>query len=328
MSSEKKQKLMDEVRSVLRRLHYSIHTERAYCDWIKRFVLYHKMTNRAELLQESEGKIETFLTHLAVDTEVASSTQNQAMNALVFLYKKVLKEPLSEEINATRAARKSNVPVVLTRQEVASILALMEGTPQLVTKVLYGSGLRIMEAVRLRVQDIDYEYKQLTVRSGKGAKDRLTTFPTSLIPLLKCHLDKVRLIHQQDLVEGCGEVYLPHALAQKFPAAAREWGWQYVFPSSNLATDPRSGVVRRHHIDPSVINKAIKSAVRKTGLSKRVSAHTMRHSFATHLLQRGTDIRTIQALLGHKDVATTMIYTHVLQQGGQGVASPLDDLEV
>lgn len=312
----------------MRRLHYSIHTERAYCDWIKRFIRYHKLSSRVDLLSDGEKKIEDFLTHLAVDTDVASSTQNQAMNALVFLYKKVLNRSLDQTINATRAPKKVNVPVVLSREEVTQILAFIDGTPKVVVKILYGSGLRIMEAVRLRVQDIDYDFKQITVRSGKGFKDRVTTLPESLVPLLKSHLNKVQLLHQKDLAEGHGEVYLPNALARKFPNAGREWGWQYVFPSRNLATDPRSGVIRRHHVDPSVINKAIKSAVRGAGLTKRVSAHTMRHSFATHLLQRGADIRTIQALLGHRDVSTTMIYTHVLQQGGHGVSSPLDDLDI
>ncbi|MDO9529174.1 MAG: integron integrase [Syntrophales bacterium] len=327
MSISKNRKLLDEARDVMRLHHYSIHTERTYCDWIKRYIRHHSMTSRQDLI-EGEAKIEAFLTHLAVDKNVAPSTQNQAMNALVFLYKHVLKQPLDQEINAVRASRKINVPVVMTREEVAQIIALMGGVPQLVAKLLYGSGLRIMEAVRLRVQDIDYDLKCLVVRSGKGAKDRITTFPTSAIPLLQNHLAKVRVIHNRDLDQGHGEVYMPNALARKYPNAAKEWNWQYVFPARNLAIDPRSGKVRRHHVDPSVINKAIKAAVRKTGLTKRVSAHTFRHSFATHLLQRGTDIRTIQALLGHKDVATTMIYTHVLQQGGQGVLSPLDDLDV
>ena len=311
----------------MRLRHYSIHTERAYCDWIKRFVRYHGMKGREDL-QGGEAKIEAFLTHLALELGVAPATQNQAMNALVFLYKKVLKQPLDEEINAVRAPKKINVPVVMSREEVAQVITLIEGVPQLVVKLLYGSGLRIMEAVRLRIQDIDYAFKQLTVRSGKGAKDRLTTFPASLIPSLEQHLAKVRLIHEQDLAQGYGEVYLPYALAPKYPGAGRDWGWQYVFPSRRRATDPRSDTVRRHHIDPSVINKAIKVSARKRGLTKRISAHTFRHSFATHLLERGTDIRTIQALLGHKDVSTTMIYTHVLQQGGQGVPSPLDDLDI
>ncbi len=320
-------KLLDEVRKVLRLQHYSIHTERSYVEWIIRFVRFHGMRSREDLFP-AEPKIEAFLTDLAVHGNVAAATQNQAMNALVFLYKRALNHALPARINAIRASKKINVPVVMTREEVAAVLALMDGTAQLVAKLLYGSGLRIMEAVRLRVKDIDDQMKQLTVRSGKGDKDRFTTFPATLIPLLQNHLAGVRTLHQQDLVQGYGEVYLPHALARKYPATAKEWGWQYVFPARNLAVDPRAGITRRHHVDPSVINKAIKVAVRRAGLTKHISAHTFRHSFATHLLQRGTDIRTIQQLLGHNDVATTMIYTHVLQQGGQGVPSPLDDLGV
>ena len=320
-------KLLDEVRKVFRLQHYSIHTERSYVEWIIRFVRFHGMRSRADLFP-AEPKIEAFLTDLAVHGNVAAATQNQAMNALVFLYKRALNHALPDRINAIRASKKINVPVVMTREEVAAVLALMDGTAQLVAKLLYGSGLRIMEAVRLRVKDIDDQMKQLTVRSGKGDKDRFTTFPATLIPLLQNHLAGVRTLHQQDLVQGYGEVYLPHALARKYPTTATEWGWQYVFPARHLAVDPRAGITRRHHVDPSVINKAIKVAVRRAGLTKHISAHTFRHSFATHLLQRGTDIRTIQQLLGHNDVATTMIYTHVLQQGGQGVPSPLDDLGV
>jgi len=325
MSSYKEKKLIDEVRDVMRLKHYSIHTERTYIDWIRRYIKYHRMTNRNDL-NDGEHKIEQFLTHLAVDRDIAPSTQNQAMNALVFLYKKVLKTPLDKEINAVRAKKKVTVPVVMTREEVRQVIKFMEGTPQLIVKLLYGSGLRVMEAVRLRVKDIDYKMKQLIVRSGKGGKDRITTFPELIIPLLENHLGKVGIIHQQDLSQGLGEVYLPYALARKYKNAGKEWGWQYIFPSRRISTDPRSKIVRRHHVDPSVVNKAIKIAARKLGFNKQISAHTFRHSFATHLLERGTDIRTIRALMGHKDVSTTMMYTHVLQQGGHGVLSPLDDL--
>jgi integron integrase len=320
-------KLLDEVRNVLRLHHYSIHTERSYVDWIVRFVRFHGMRSRADLVP-AEPKIEAFLTDLAVRGNVAPATQNQAMNALVFLYKRVLSESLPGSINAVRADKRVTVPVVMTREEVAAVLSLMDGTAQVVAKLLYGSGLRIMEAVRLRVKDIDYQMKQLTVRAGKGDKDRFTTFPATLTPLLQNHLAGVKTLHQQNVARGHGAVYLPHALARKYPTAATEWGWQYVFPARNLSVDPRGGVTRRHHVDPSVVNKAIKVAVHRAGLTKQISAHTFRHSFATHLLQRGTDIRTIQHLLGHNDVATTMIYTHVLQQGGQGVPSPLDDLGI
>jgi integron integrase len=318
-------RLLEQVRAVMRLHHYSLHTERAYVDWIRRYVRFHRMQRREDLAG-GEAKIEAFLTDLAVNGRVAPATQNQAMNALVFLYKRVLQVPLDEAIAAVRADRKPNVPVVLTREEVARMLPLVEGVAHLVVKLLYGSGLRIMEALRLRVKDVDLGMKQITVRDGKGAKDRVTTFAESLKPLLENHLQKVKVVHERDLAAGCGAVYLPYALERKYPNANRDWGWQWVFPARDLSTDPRTGVVRRHHVDPGVVNKAIKAAARRAGLTKAVSAHTFRHSFATHLLQRGTDIRTIQALLGHKDVSTTMIYTHILQQGGQGVRSPLDDL--
>lgn len=318
-------KLLEEMHRTMRRRHYSIHTEHSYCSWTKRYILFHKMRSRDDL-RDGERKIESFLNHLAIDLHVAPSTQNQAMNALVFMYKHVLKQPLDKEINAERAPKRVKIPVVLTREEAAQIIALMTGTHQLVVKLLYGSGLRIIECLRLRVQDIDFAMKAITVRSGKGAKDRVSTLPISLNTQLNEHLDRVKLIHKQDLKDGYGEVYMPHALARKYPHAAKNWKWQYLFPAGRISTDPRSGKIRRHHLDPSPINKAIAKAGRQVGIHKRVSAHTFRHSFATHLLQRGTDIRTIQALLGHRDVSTTMIYTHVLQQGGQGVQSPLDDL--
>jgi integron integrase len=324
-SQEQTPKLLDQVRDLMRLHHYSIHTERSYTDWIKRYIHFHHMRSREDLAN-GESKIETFLTDLAVNGKVAPSTQNQAMNALVFLYRQVLKAPLEEKIDAVRADRKVNVPVVLTREEVAKVVSLLDGEAQTIVKLLYGSGLRIMEAVRLRVKDMDFQMKQVTVRSGKGDKDRFTTLPVSLIPPLENQMRKARVLHEQDLAQGHGAVYLPYALARKYPSAAKEWAWQYLFPARDLSTDPLTGVVRRHHVDPSVVNKAIKVAVRRAGLTKVISAHSFRHSFATHLLQRGTDIRTIQELLGHTDVATTMIYTHVLQQGGQGVPSPLDDL--
>jgi len=269
-----------------------------------------------------------FLSYLATERNVAISTQNQAMNALVFLYKQVLESPLEYKVDAIRSTKERKIPVVLTQEEVKQVLTLLEGVPQLFVKLLYGSGLRISEASRLRVQDVDYDYKQITVRAGKGNKDRVTTFSAQLMPQLKNHLQRVKLIHDEDLKAGYGSVYLPHALSRKYPNADKQWGWQYVFPSRNISTDPRSDVQRRHHIDHSVINKAIKVVVKRLGIIKRVSAHTFRHSFATHLLQRGTDIRTIQALLGHSELETTMIYTHVLNQGGEGVVSPLDDLNL
>ena len=328
MSTRSNPKLLDEVRQRMRIKHYSIHTERSYCDWIRRFVKFHRLADKSELLVNSEGKIEAFLSYLAMERNVAASTQNQAMNALVFLYKQVLDQPLEKRIDAVRSSKNRRIPVVLDKEEVKRIITLMEGVPQLIVKLLYGSGVRITEAVRLRVQDIDFEYKQITVRSGKGNKDRVTTFSSTLDPLIKNHLVKVKLIHEEDLKVGFGAVYLPYALDKKYRSAETEWGWQYVFPARNRAIDPRSGIERRHHVDQSVINKAIKVVVKKLGIAKKVSAHTFRHSFATHLLQKGIDIRTIQALLGHNDLETTMIYTHILNQGGKGVISPLDDLDV
>jgi len=326
MLTPKNGKILDNVKRVMRLNHYSIHTEKAYCDWIKQYIKFHKMHERDQLLLTPETKVEDFLSYLAIQRKVAVSTQNQAMNALVFLYKRVLEHPLEKTVDAIRSTKNRKIPVILTQNEVKEIITLLEGSPQLVVKLLYGSGLRITEAARLRVHDIDFDYKQITVRSGKGNKDRVTTFSSSLISPFKEHLQRVKLIHNKDLQNGYGSVYLPNALSKKYPNAEKEWGWQYVFPSRNISVDPRSGISRRHHIDQSVINKSIKAIVRKLGITKRVSAHTFRHSFATHLLQRGTDIRTIQALLGHNDLETTMIYTHVLNQGGQGVSSPLDDL--
>ena len=270
-------------------------------------------------------KVEDFLNYLAIERNVAASTQNQAFNALVFLYKRVLESPL-ENVKATRSRKEARIPVVLTREEVKQVLLLLDGVPELVVKLLYGCGLRITEAVKLRVQNIDFGFKQVTVRDDKGMKNRVTPFPDNLESLLRNHLERVKMIHEKDLAQGYGSVYLPNALARKYPKAEREWNWQYVFPGRGLSKDPRSGIIRRHHLDQSAINRAIKQAARQTEITKKVSAHTFRHSFATHLLQRGTDIRTIQSLLGHKDLETTMIYTHVLKQGGEGVVSPLDDL--
>jgi integron integrase len=321
----KNPKLLDEVRDLLRRRHYSIHTERSYLDWIRRYVSFHNMKSRADMT-EAESKINSFLTHLARDLKVSASTQNQALNALVFLYKQVLGYDLDGKISAERAFRSPKIPVVLSKDETAQILNAMAGISQLVVKLLYGSGLRITEALRLRIHDIDFKLKNITVHDGKGAKDRVTTFSEKLAIPLQDHLHRVKLTHQQDLTEGFGEVYLPHGLERKYRHAAKEWHWQYVFPASERSVDPRSNKIRRHHLDPSSINAAIRNATRTLGIQKQVSAHTFRHSFATHLLQRGTDIRTIQSLLGHQDVNTTMIYTHVLQQGAQGVVSPLDSL--
>jgi integron integrase len=282
------------------------------------------MKSREELVPGT-GKIEEFLSDLAVKGQVAASTQNQAFNALLFLYREVLHQEFGN-VQAVRADRPVRVPVVLTVEEVKRVVAAMSGTPQLVVKLLYGSGLRLLEGLRLRVKDLDFGMKQLTVRDGKGSKDRYTVLAEGIIPALKEHLENVRLRHEEDLRAGYGSVYLPGALERKYPSAAREWGWQYVFPARDLSVDPRAGVTRRHHLDEVTIHRAIKAAVSRVAIAKQVSSHTFRHSFATHLLQRGSDIRTIQELLGHNDVSTTMIYTHVLRQGGAGTRSPLDCL--
>jgi integron integrase len=325
METGQPKRLLDEVRDVIRRKHYSIRTEQSYTLWVRRYVQFHQMKSRADL-QGGEKKIEDFLTHLAVERSIGRSAQNQAMNALVFLYREVLNQPLEERINALRAERKLRLPTVMTKDEALRVISAMSGTAQLMGKLLYGGGLRMMECLRLRVQDIDFEMKEITVRSGKGDKDRRVMLPEAVSPALREHLERVRILHERDLADGFGEVYLPDALECKFPNAARDWRWQWVFPSKSLSVDPRSGKKRRHHVHETFLNKAIYQAVRTAGLTKRVSAHTFRHSFATHLLENHYDIRTVQELLGHNDVSTTMIYTHVLRQGGQGVHSPLDGL--
>jgi integron integrase len=320
-----KLKLLDQCREVMRIKHYSIRTERCYCDWIRRYIHFHHMKLRAELMHEPKAKIELFLSDLAVNGQVAAATQNQAFNSILFLYREVLDQAI-EGVSAVRADRPVRVPVVLTKEEVRQVILAMSGVTQLVVKLLYGSGLRLLEALRLRVQDVDLGMKQVTVRDGKGAKDRYTTLAEALIPVLREHLEAVRVRHQEDLKNGHGGVYLPGALDRKYPNAAREWRWQYVFPARDLSKDPRSGQIRRHHLDEATIHRAIKTAVARVGIQKSVSSHTFRHSFATHGLQGGADIRTIQELLGHADVSTTMIYTHVMGQGGCGMKSPLDSL--
>ena len=320
-----KLRFMEQVREVMRLKHYSLRTERCYCDWIRRYIRFHKMHRREELLEGSAAKMELFLSDLAVVGEVAASTQNQAFHSLLFLYREVLNQPL-EGVNAVRADRPVRVPVVLTQEETRRVILAMSGVTQLVVKLLYGSGLRLLEGLRLRVKDLDLEMRQVTVRDGKGAKDRYTPLAEVLIPVLREHLESVRLRYQEDLKLGYGAVYLPGALDRKYPHAAREWGWQYVFPARDLSVDPRTGKMRRHHLDEATIHRAIKTAVARVGIHKNVSSHTFRHSFATHGLQRGDDIRTIQEVLGHEDVSTTMIYTHVMGRGGCGMKSPLDSL--
>ncbi len=319
----KPRKLLDQVRDVMRLKHYAYRTEIIYSGWIKRFIFFHDKKHPKDM---GEPEVEAFLTWLAVDQKVAKSTQNQAFNALIFLYRDVLKCPLEGRINAVRSRKKELLPVVLSKEETQRVLNGMSGTTQLMAKLLYGSGFRLMECIRLRVKDIDFEINEIRVRSGKGDKDRLVPLPESIKTALNVHLERVKLIHEKDLADGYGEVYLPQALSRKYPNAAKEWRWQYVFPSTKISRDPRTDLTRRHHMDPSSLDRAIKRAVKLAGITKRVTSHTFRHSFATHLLQTGTDIRTIQSLLGHNNVSTTMIYTHVLRQGAQGVKSPLDQL--
>lgn len=320
-SSVQSPRLLDQVRGKIRLKHYSIRTEQAYLDWIKRFVLHFDKRHPSEM---GAREVEAFLTHLAVEGKVAAATQNQAKSALLFLYREVLEQDLPWLENVERAKAPRRLPVVLTEKEVASVLSRLTGTHWLVAGLLYGSGLRIMEALRLRVKDIEFSRGEILVREGKGFKDRVTMLPAVLVDPLKAHLKRVRDLHEQDVEEGYGEVYLPYALARKYPNAGHEWGWQYAFPSKNRAVDPRSGVVRRHHVQDQAIQRAIRQAVRDAGIVKPATPHTLRHSFATHLLTSGYDIRTVQELLGHKDVTTTMIYTHVLNKGGRGVTSPLD----
>jgi integron integrase len=316
-------KLLDQVRGKIRLKHYSIRTEQAYVDWIKRFILHNGKKHPNELGAE---EVEAFLTHLAVEGRVAASTQNQAKSALLFLYREVLGDELPWLDNVEQAKAPKRLPVVLTREEVQKVLSHLEGQHRLAAGLLYGAGLRILECLRLRVKDIDFARKEILVRDGKGFKDRVTMLPQSLMAALQQQLERVKALHEQDVAAGYGEVYLPYALDRKYPNAAREWGWQYVFPSGNLSTDPRTGAVRRHHIQDQSVQRAVKQAVRNAGLVKLATPHTFRHSFATHLLEGGYDIRTVQELLGHSDVSTTMIYTHVLNKGGRGVASPLDAL--
>ncbi|MBU1486633.1 integron integrase [bacterium] len=316
-----KPKLLDQVRDLIRVKHYSIRTEEAYVNWIRRFIFFH---NKRHPLEMGEPEVSQFLTHLAVKGKVSASTQNQALSAILFLYREVLKKDIGWLDDVERAKRPTRLPVVFTREEATAILARLEGSKWLMANLLYGSGLRLMECIRLRVKDLDFDYSQIVIRDAKGQKDRVTMLPVSLKEPLKRHLEKVRTIHEKDLKEGFGEVYLPFALKRKYPNANREWGWQYIFPATKRSRDPRTGTEQRHHIDESVLQKAVKSTIRSTGITKNGSCHTFRHSFATHLLEAGYDIRTVQELLGHKDVSTTMIYTHVLNRGGKGVKSPLD----
>jgi len=314
-------RLLDQVRHTLRVKHYSLRTEQSYIYWIRYFIRFHKKRHPSEM---GGPEVEAFLTHLAVDRKVSPSTQNQALSAILYLYKQVLKIELPWLDNVVRAKTKKFIPVVFTRDEVKRLLAQFDGTYWLLFSLIYGAGLRISECARLRVKDIDFHYKQLLIRDSKGDRDRVTVLPVPLIEPLRTHLARVKELHDQDLANGYGEVYLPYALSRKYPNAAREFQWQFVFPSRDIATDPRTKVRRRHHIYEKSLHRVIKQAMQRAGIVKPASTHTLRHSFATHLLEDGYDIRTVQELLGHKDLKTTQIYTHVLQKGGAAVRSPLE----
>jgi integron integrase len=316
-------RLLDQVRDAIRRRNYSYRTEETYVHWIRRFIYFSGKRHPAGL---GNPEVTAFLNYLASEREVAAATQNQALSALLFLYKEVLVQPLPWLDELERAKRPARLPAVLTQAEVRRLLGAMRGTKWLIASLLYGAGLRLTECLKLRVKDVDFEYRQILVRDGKGAKDRVTMLPASTIEPLKKQLSYARALHDADLAAGYGDVELPDALARKYPRAPYEWAWKFVFPSSKLSTDPRTGVIRRHHVYENYVTRGVKDAVRAARIDKLVSCHTLRHSFATHLLEAGYDIRTVQELLGHADVSTTMIYTHVLNRGGRGVASPLDGL--
>lgn len=319
-----KPKLLDRVRQAIRLKHYSYRTEQSYVGWIKRFILFHQKRHPKEM---GKAEVEAFLNHLVTNRNVAASTQNQALHALLFLYREVLDKPLPN-IDSIRAKKPKRLPVVLTREEVQAVLKQLSGVHLLIVQLIYGGGLRVNECLRLRVKDVDFGQKLLIIRDAKGRKDRTTTLPDVVVEKLKSHLAEVKAQHHRDLQKGHGRVDLPYALARKYPNANKDWGWQYVFPSHTLSKKPQSDddTLYRHHLHASSIQKAVKQAVKKAGITKHATPHTFRHSFATHLLESGYDIRTIQELLGHKDVKTTMIYTHVVNRGAMGVRSPLDEL--
>ncbi len=320
-ASPKEKKLLDQLRDAIRAKHYSYRTEQTYFDWCKRYILYHNKRHPAEM---GVPEIQAFITHLATERNVAASTQNQALSAILFLYRNVLLKKIEFPTDVLRAKKPDRLPTVISKTEALTVIQRMNGIPKLMTQLLFGSGLRLMECLRLRIKDVDFANRQIIVRDGKGESDRSVPLPESITPALKEHIQNVKRIHQTDLKEGYGEVRLPYALERKYPNANREPAWQYVFPASQRSRDPQTGKTMRHHLNESVLQRAIKQAVRATKIDKSISPHTFRHSFATHLLQNGYDIRTIQELLGHKDVKTTMIYTHVLQLGGLAVKSPLD----
>ena len=314
-------KLLDQLRHQIRRLHYSIRTEDAYVYWVRAFIRFHKLRHPRDM---GAPEAEAFLTYLAVERKVSASTQNQALSAILFLYRDILKIELPWLDNVVKAKRPQRMPVVLTRAEVQAVLSHLDGTSGLILHLANGTGMRILETARLRVKDIDFARNEVMVRDGKGFKDRVTMLPQLLTMPLREHLVRVRALHTRDIEAGFGRVYLPYALARKYPDANRDWAWQYVFLSQRRSIDPRSGKEGRHHADPQALQRHTRQAVRDSGITKLATPHTLRHSFATHLLEGGYDIRTVQELLGHSDVKTTMIYTHVLNKGGRGVVSPLD----
>ncbi len=316
-------KLLDQVRHNIRLKHYSARTEQAYVNWIRRYIYFHKNKHPRKM---GKPEIEEFLTYLAIARKVSSSTQNQALNALIFLYREVLEQPWND-VDAMRARKPQRLPVVMSPDEVSQVISAMEGVQQLIAKLLYGSGLRLMEAMRLRIKDIDLKRSQILVREGKGTKDRITLLPEAIKPVLTEHLQRVEQIYENDLENDYDGVSMPGALDKKYPTASKEWAWQYVFPSERYFIDRITEETKRHHLHESSVQKAVKRAARLARIPKPVSCHTFRHSFATHLLENGYDIRTIQDLLGHKDVSTTMIYTHVVNKGAMGVRSPLDVIE-
>ena len=322
--SHQKSRLIDRFRAAIRARHYSRRTEKSYWMWIRWFIFFHGKRHPAEM---GGPEVTAFLSFLATERNVAAATQNQALSALLFLYKRVLEQELPWLESVVRAKRPVRLPTVLTEGEVKRLLSRLHGVRGLIASLLYGAGLRQHECLMLRVKDINFAYRHLVIRDAKGGKDRAAPLPEALVQRLQEHLGKVRELHQRDLAQGYGEVWLPHALGRKYPRAGREWGWQFAFPSANFSKDPDSGVIRRHHLYPDTVHRAIKRAAHEAGIEKPVSSHTLRHSFATHLLQSGQDIRTVQELLGHSDVSTTMIYTHVMNRGARGVKSPLDRLE-
>jgi integron integrase len=319
--SPQQPRLLDRVRDRLRVKHYSYRTEQSYIHWIKRFILFHGKRHPADM---GAAEVEAFLSHLATDREVAAGTQNQAKHAVLFLYKEVLGIDLPWLSGITSAKASRRLPVVLTQAETARLLSRTSGLPGLIVQMLYGTGMRLMEALRLRVKDVDMQRRQIVIRGGKGDKDRVTMLPEALVAPLQARLAERRKMHDVDLAKGLADVELPTAIARKYPGAGREWGWQYIFAAADYSIDPRTGVIRRHHIHEKTIQRHVREAARAAGIAKPAHPHCLRHSFATHLLEAGYDIRTVQELLGHADVSTTMIYTHVLNRGGRGVVSPLD----